>query len=92
MQEITLTSTQYVLLGSAFGAVLGFLFGLIPLIVGIKKGQKKLGLWGLAASTITGMLSGILSLIVIAVFLVVILKNAAKPAKDTPEPPSEADA
>lgn len=82
MEELRLSASQYILLGTFIGAVLGFLFGLIPYIVGTRRGHKKLGTWALVASTISGLVSGIISLVVVAVFLVMIIRN---PAPQTPE-------
>lgn len=82
MQEFSLSPTQYILVGALAGGVLGFLFGLLPLVVGAKRGWKKLGAIGLAAATVSGMLSGILSLVVVAVFLVLILRKPVKVAAE----------
>lgn len=78
MQELGLSAQQLILLSAAVNAFIGFLLGLIPLLIGISKKQKKLGTWGLIACTVTGTLIGILSLIVVAVFIVLILKAAKK--------------
>lgn len=75
MEEIRLSASQYILLGAFIGAVLGFLFGLLPYFIGSRRGYRKLGTWGLVASTVSGFVSGVISLIVVAVFLVLILKQ-----------------
>jgi hypothetical protein len=77
MEEIRLTTTQYFLYGTLIGAGLGFLFGLIPVLVGIRKNNRQMGLYGLLASTVCGALFPPLSLVVVAVFLWLILRKSA---------------
>ena len=77
-QQWGLTPLQMVAVMTALGGLIGFLFGLIPFLVGVAKKQKKLGVWGLLASTISGaLLPSLVSIIVVAVFLVLILKKSA---------------
>jgi hypothetical protein len=72
MEQIRISPYTLILLGAAAG----FLFGLIPLILGIRKKRAKLGVIGLIGSTIGGAVSGIFLIIpVIAVFIYLILKK-----------------
>ncbi|HXG86631.1 MAG TPA: hypothetical protein VNI84_21615 [Pyrinomonadaceae bacterium] len=60
-----------------FGTIAGLLFGLIPLILGIRKKRSTLGVIGLICSIIGGAISGIFLIIpVIAVFIYLILKKS----------------
>jgi len=76
--KIELTYLQMTLIGMGVGLVLG----LIPLILGIIKGKKKLAVWGLVASIAAGAAWSLFSLITIIVFIWLILRKpaAAKPA------------
>ena len=69
------TPTEFVIYGAIGGAVLGFILGLIILIVGVKKSKRKLGIIGLICSTLVGPISGILSLITLGIFIWLILKK-----------------
>jgi hypothetical protein len=55
---------------------IGLLLGLIPLILGIKKNQRNFGIIGLIASVIGGVLSPILSIIIVSIFVFLILRKA----------------
>lgn len=60
-----------------FGAVAGLLFGLIPLILGVRKQRARLGATGLICSIIGGAISGIfLSIPVTAIFTYLIFKKS----------------
>jgi hypothetical protein len=62
---------------AVLGAVFGYLFGFIPVIFGIIRKQTLLGILGLFASIIFGILLGpILSLPVISVFIWLIVKKS----------------
>lgn len=74
MEPIRITPYTIIL----FAAVLGFLLGLIPLFLGIRRNKTKLGVIGLICSAIGGAISGIFLIIpVIAIFIYLILKNPA---------------
>ena len=74
MQRIELTYLQMTLIGMG----VGFVLGLIPLILGIAKGKKKLALWGFVASIGTGAVWSILSLLTAIVFIWLILRKSAE--------------
>ncbi len=58
------------------GAVIGGLLGLIPLILGIKKKNRKYGMYGFAGSVIGGSFTPIISIIVVAIFSWLILRKS----------------
>ena len=74
--QIRLTQTEFIIYGILIGVVLGFLLGLIPLFLGIKKNNRKYGIWGLVISTFTGAITVIISFVVVGIFSWLILKNA----------------
>lgn len=55
------------------GFVFGIVVGAVPLILGIRKNKRNLGVIAIAVCALAGALSPLLSLIVSAVFSVVIL-------------------
>jgi len=71
MQKIELTYTQMIMIGIG----IGFVLGLIPLILGFVKGKKKLAVWGFLASILAGAAWSILSLVTVIVFIWLILRN-----------------
>lgn len=75
MEQIRLTYWEAILIGTLVGVVVGFLLGLIPLILGIRKGKKRLGIYGLLSSIVGGAISTILSLVIVGVFIYLILKK-----------------
>lgn len=80
LMQIELTRQEFVLYSILAGLALGLLFGLVVLILGIRKGKRNLGVIGLIVTTIVGgAVSGLLALIVAGIFLFLILKKD-KPA------------
>jgi hypothetical protein len=79
MHKIELTYFQMILIGMGVGLVLG----LIPLILGIVKGKRKLAIWGFVASIAAGAAWSVLSLITVIVFIWLILRkpSEAKPVQ-----------
>ena len=76
--------------GLLFGAALGFLLGLIPLILGIVKGRAKIGILGLIGSTIGSAILGLLLAIpIIGICIYLILKQPS--SKPVSEPETSAD-
>lgn len=74
MQRIEVTYLQMTLIGMG----VGFVLGLIPLILGIAKGKKKLALWGFVASVGTGAVWSVVSLLTAIVFIWLILRKSAE--------------
>lgn len=83
MQRIELTYLQMTLIGMG----IGFVLGLIPLILGIAKGKKKLALWGFVASVGTGAVWSVLSLLTAIVFVWLILRNPVQKVEVVNENP-----
>jgi hypothetical protein len=57
------------------GMGVGFVLGLVPLIVGIVKGQKKLAAWGFLASVAAGAAWSLFSVVAVVIFVFLILKK-----------------
>lgn len=75
MNDIELTYREFYLYVIIGGAILGALFGLIPLILGRKRNKARLGLYGFLASIIAGALAPLLAIIVTAIFSWMIVKG-----------------
>ena len=75
MQEIELTSTQYILLGTAFGALFGLLLGMIPFFIGKRLNNQKIAKLALLVGPVAGALLGapgaILSAVIFSIVIVV---------------------
>jgi hypothetical protein len=79
------STNEFILYAILANGVIGGILGLIPLIAGIKKGKRRLGFLGLAASAAGGLLLGlILSVPAAAIFTWLILRH-----KDTAPSQSE---
>jgi len=76
MLLITVTFWDLVLIGLG----VGFVLGLIPLILGFTKNRRNLGIYGFIASIVGGALSSIVSLIVVGIFVWLILKKPTQAA------------
>ena len=61
------------------GAIVGGLFGLVPLILGRRRGKGRLGVYGFIASIVGGAISALVGLIVAGIFTWLVLKG--KPAQ-----------
>jgi len=79
MDPANMTMLQRVL----FGAAVGLVLGLIPLIVGIIKGKAKLGFLGLLASIAGGSIFALLLAGPIAALFTWLALRKAKPAADS---------
>lgn len=75
MEPIHLSYSEFYLYIAVIGAALGVIFGLVPLILGRRRHQGKLGLIGFAASIVAGAIAPLLSIIVVAVFVWLILRK-----------------
>jgi hypothetical protein len=75
----------YIILG---GALLGAVFGIVPLILGRRRNKKRLGFYGFLASIAGGALAPLVAIVVAAVFSWVIIKGGT--AEDTDgHPPAD---
>ncbi len=97
MNDIELTYREFYLYVIIGGAILGALFGLIPLILGRRRNKARLGMYGFLASIVSGGIAPLLGIIVAAIFLWLIVKDKSAPANEangtshgtTPDPASE---
>lgn len=70
---------QYFYYILAAGIVIGFIFGLIPLLIGRRRGKKALGLTGLVTATVLGAFSPLLAIIVALVFAFLVARGSKPP-------------
>ncbi|HUR98664.1 MAG TPA: hypothetical protein VMZ26_11420 [Pyrinomonadaceae bacterium] len=75
MNDIELTYREFYLYVIIGGAILGALFGLIPLILGRRRNKARLGLYGLLASIVAGALAPLFAIVVAAIFSWIIAKG-----------------
>jgi hypothetical protein len=74
-----LTYSQFYLYVFIGQLILGVLFGLIPLILGKRRGKKRLGLNGFIATVAASALSPLIGLIVLGVFIWLIVSKPSDP-------------
>lgn len=74
-----LTYTQFYIAVIVAQVIIGALLGLIPLIFGRKRNQKKLGGYGFLATLVAGILSPLAALIAALIFVWVIGRKAGSP-------------
>ncbi len=86
-EELNQVYVQYFYYILAGGVLIGLFFGAIPLMLGIKRNKKNLGLIGFFSSGVAGGFSPVLGLIVSAVFLILVLRN---PVPVTSDPADDA--
>lgn len=79
MQQLYQQYFYYIL---AAGIVIGLIFGAIPLIFGIKRGKRNLGLIGFILSGVAGAFSPLIAIILAVVFTVIILRKSGSEPKD----------
>jgi MFS family permease len=75
MDDIALTYREfyvYVLIG---GAILGALFGIIPLVLGRRRDKRRLGFYGFLASIAVGAIAPLLAIVVTAIFSWLIVRD-----------------
>jgi len=71
---------QYFFYILAAQILIGFVFGLIPFIIGRRRGKMTLGLTGLIASTVLGAFSPLLAVLVALVFTFLVTRGS-KPSQ-----------
>lgn len=77
---------SYFQAGGLFGAILGFLLGLIPLVLGIIRKKIKIGVLGLIGATIGNAILGLLlSIPIVAFCIYLILQKPTSEAAAEPE-------
>lgn len=87
MEPVRFTTNELIYYGAIAGAIIGLVLGIIILILGFVKKERSYGVFGFLGSVILGPISGILSLIVFAIFIWLILR---KP-KNIVDPPADND-
>lgn len=75
MNEIELTYREFYIYVIIGGAILGALFGLIPLLLGRKRGKARLGTYGFIASIVSGAIAPLFGLIVAAIFFWLVIRE-----------------
>lgn len=84
MEPINLTTTDYYLYALLINAGLGALFGLIPLVTGFVKRQRKYAFWGLILSIVGGTILGLALAIPVSLIMTwLIVTRWSKP--DSPQ-------
>jgi hypothetical protein len=79
MESIEVTTREFVIYTTLINAGLGALFGLIPLITGFVKHQRRAGFWGLILSALGGAILGLaLAIPVAAVTTWLVVTRAGK--------------
>ncbi|QYO65695.1 hypothetical protein [Leptolyngbya sp. 7M] len=87
MEAIRLTTQEAIIYVTLLNAAVGFFLGLIPLGFGIFKGKPRLGILGIAASTIGGALLGVfLSIPAMAICTWLIVRDSHVQRDDIPDP------
>ncbi|MFL6468241.1 MAG: hypothetical protein ACJ72Z_09825 [Pyrinomonadaceae bacterium] len=76
MDQIRITPTQAILYLALIQAGIGFILGLLPLIIGIIKKKVRIGVIGIIVTTLGGAILGlIISIPAMAVFTWLILRK-----------------
>lgn len=79
MDPTQITPQQAIIYGALVSAALGFVVGLVPLVLGFVKGNKKFGFLGLIASVIGGAILGLLLAIPAAAIFSFLIIRGARP-------------
>lgn len=89
MQDLRLTYEQVLVYLAIWNAVLGILFGVFPLLVGLRLKNRKYGVFGFAGSFIGGAIAGVVIAFPVAViFTWLMLRNPTPATADAaPEVP-----
>ena len=85
MEQIRINYTEFLVYTALINAAIGLLLGLIPLVLGLKKKQKSLGVYGFISSIFGGAILGfLLSIPIVGIFTYLILKRS-KPEAENPD-------
>lgn len=60
MQSTEFTVQQLIFYGAIVGAVVGLLLGLVPLVLGLKRGERRLGIIGFLCCLIGGAFASVI--------------------------------
>jgi len=84
MEPINVTTRDFYIYALLINAAMGFLLGLIPLVFGMLKGQRKYAFMGLILSVVGGAILGLLLAIpVAAIFTWLIFSKSGKAQTST---------
>ena len=87
MEPIRVEGFEAVLLFGAITGAVGFVLGLIPLGFGYFRGRTKIGVLGIIASTLGGVVAGLfLSVPAVVIFMWLIIRKNESPAAEPNEP------
>ena len=75
MEQIRLTSNEFIYYGAIAGSILGLFLGIFLLILGFIKKERSYGVFGFLGSVILGPIAGFLSIIVAVIFTWLILRR-----------------
>lgn len=75
MMQIRFTNNEFIYYGAVAGGILGLLLGLGLLILGFVKKKRSYGVFGFLGALVVGPISGVLSIIVAAIFTYLILRK-----------------
>ena len=76
MEPMKITYNELIYYVVMAGVIIGILLGLIPLILGIRKQNRKYGMYGFVGSVIGGAITPIISIIVVSIFTWLILRKS----------------
>ena len=83
MDPTRMSAQELIIYGILFNAGVGFVLGLVPLIIGLVKGQRRYGILGLVVSTIGGAILGvILAIPAVIIFTWLILGRSKSAGPD----------
>ncbi len=80
MDPSTMTTQELMMYATMFNAGIGFVFGLVPLILGFVKGRVKNGIFGFLACLVGGALLGIILSIPAMIFFSWMIVRGGKSA------------
>jgi uncharacterized membrane protein len=83
MEQIRLTSNEFILYSAIAGGIMGLILGFIILILGFIKKERSYAVFGFLGSVILGPISGILSLIIAVIFIWLILRRPKNKAANS---------
>lgn len=75
MEPIRVTYNELIYYVLLAGVLIGIVLGLIPLIFGIKRHNRKYGMYGFLGSVIGGAITPIISIVVVSIFTWLILRK-----------------
>jgi len=81
-EEFRALYEQYFYYFIAAGIAIGLVLGSVPLLFGIRRGKRNLGILGLVMSAVTGAFSPLVAIIVAIVFTILIVRKPSGGSTD----------